>query len=117
MFTTIISKTQIDSELAHVQTKSESRTRWVDNVSFTVESVRFDRIKLKGQQITEVMPSLLYHIYALFLLNNITFSIGLSSALVYFSAFCFKNPFNIKSDTNTKLTDGKQHYVGRHKVN
>lgn len=107
MFTTIISKTQIDSEVAHVETKSESRTRWVDNVSFTVESVRFDRIKLKGQQITEVMPSLLYAL--LFLLNNITFSIGLSSALVCFSAFCFKNPFNIKSDTNTKLTDGKQH--------
>jgi len=45
MFTTIMSKTQIDSEVAHVQTKSESKTRWVDNVSFTVESVRFDCIK------------------------------------------------------------------------
>ena len=54
MFTTIISKTQIDSEVAHVETKSKSRTRWVDNVSFTVESVRFDRIKLKGRMLYAV---------------------------------------------------------------
>ena len=47
MFTTIIGKTQIESEVAHVQTKRDSRTRCVDNVSFTVESVRFDCIKSK----------------------------------------------------------------------
>ena len=95
MFTTIISKTQIDSEVAHVQNKSESRTRWVDNVSFTVESVRFDCIKLKGHKLQRLC--LVCCNYALlFLLNNITFGIRVLL------------PFNIKSDTNTKLTDGEQ---------
>ena len=107
MFTKIISETQIDSEVAHVQTKSESRTRWVDNVSFTVESVRFDFIKLKGHKLQRLCLVCYMHFFYS-VLNNMTFGIGLSSALVYFSAFCFKNPFNI-SDTNTKLTDGKQH--------